>query len=57
MKHYHVVFGAYVRMYAEHTVEAENDRSRAQPSCDAKRFKLQGSAAISPMVRMPSRPR
>ena len=41
MKHYHVVFGAYVRMYAEHTVDAENDE--AARNLAIEQFKLRSA--------------
>ena len=30
MKQYRILFGAFVRMYADHTIEAENDETARQ---------------------------
>jgi hypothetical protein len=40
MNTYRIVFGAYVRMYAEHTVEAENDDAARQQAIED--FKVRG---------------
>jgi hypothetical protein len=41
MSQYRVLFGAYVRMYAEHTVEAENDEAARKLAIEE--FKLRSA--------------
>jgi hypothetical protein len=40
MKQYRVLFGAYIRMYADHTIEAENDEAARQVAIEE--FKARG---------------
>ena len=44
MKQYHIVFGAYIRSYADYTIWAENDDAARQP----RLFNAAGWAEVSP---------
>jgi hypothetical protein len=41
MKEYHVIYGAFVRMYADHSIEAENDEAARKLAIEE--FKTKGA--------------
>jgi hypothetical protein len=57
MKEYCIVYGAYVRMYADHTIEAENDEAARQAAIEefkANAADLQWSDANYDNLALPS---